>query len=653
MRLFVPGRICLFGEHTDWAGGYRRLNSDIERGYTIITGTNQGLYAEVKPHPSKLIFRATLESGERKGPYEIPMEVEALLGAAQKGGFFSYAAGVAYQVLTHYRVRGLEIDNYRTDLPIKKGLSSSAAVCVLVARAFNRLYDLKMTTRGEMEYAYRGEITTPSRCGRMDQGCAYGARPIMMIFDGDHIDVEELAVPNDLYFVIVDLRAAKDTKEILKKLNQCYPFAEDGLQKAVQQYLGPISARITHEAADALRRGDAERVGALMKEAQGAFDRHLQPVCPSQLTAPVLHKVLDYGPIQPYILGGKGVGSGGDGSAQFIVRDRESQEKVIEILERELHMPCLRMTLSSGRMVRKAVIPAAGFGTRLFPATKGIKKELFPIIDAQGRAKPIILAAVEEALSAGIEEVAIIVQEQDRALFERLFHTPPEPQNFSRLARESQQYCRHLSELGQRVTLLTQPVQDGFGHAVFCAREWVGKEPFLLLLGDHVYVSENELSCAQQLVEVYERTGHSVVGLKATPAEEVRHFGCATGQWEEPGSVLSITRLHEKPDPQYAWEHLRVEGLGDDTFLSVFGQYVLTAGIFDHLEHRIRNNMREDGEFQLTSCLEELRREEGMTGYVVRGTRFDTGMPEGYRRALVEFPRAAGCACTRGRRPVG
>ena len=120
MRLFIPGRICLFGEHTDWAGGYRRINGALEMGFTLISGTNQGIYAEVKPHPSKLIFKSTIIDEI----FEIPMSREALLKEAQKGGVFSYVAGVAYQVLTHYRVHGLEIDNYKTDLPIKKGLSS-------------------------------------------------------------------------------------------------------------------------------------------------------------------------------------------------------------------------------------------------------------------------------------------------------------------------------------------------------------------------------------------------------------------------------------------------------------------------------------------------------------------------------------------------
>ena len=176
MNLFVPGRICLFGEHSDWAGGYRRINAGIEKGYALIVGTNQGMYAEVKPHPTKLVFRATLNDGTSMPAWEVPMERKALLEQIQQGGFFSYVAGVAYQLMVHYRVRGLEINNYRTDLPIKKGLSSSAAVCVLVARAFNRTYDLKMTIRGEMELAYSGEISTLSRCGRLDQGCAYGNR---------------------------------------------------------------------------------------------------------------------------------------------------------------------------------------------------------------------------------------------------------------------------------------------------------------------------------------------------------------------------------------------------------------------------------------------------------------------------------------------
>ena len=211
-----------------------------------------------------------------------------------------------------------------------------------------------------------------------------------MNFDGDNIDVREFSVPTNLYMVIVDLGAGKDTRLILSQLNHCYAFAENDLQRDVQHYLGPLSAEITQSAHQALRRGDAEAVGKLMTRAQHEFDKHLIPACPSQLTAPILHRVLNYEPIQPYIWGGKGVGSQGDGSAQLIVKDEESQRRVIGIIERDLQMSCLKLVIEESRHVRKAVIPAAGFGTRLFPASKAMKKELFPIIDRTGRAKPAI-----------------------------------------------------------------------------------------------------------------------------------------------------------------------------------------------------------------------------------------------------------------------
>ncbi len=346
MKLFVPGRLCLFGEHSDWAGGYRRFNPQLEKGYTLITGTNQGIYADVKPDPTQLILRASLSEDTSQRSISLSMERKNLLAVAQKGGFFSYAAGVAHQFLTHYPVGGLEIDNYLTDLPIQKGLSSSAAICVLVARAFNRLYNLDMTIQDEMEFAYLGERTTPSRCGRMDQACAYGNRPIAMIFDGDRTEVIELKVAKDLFFVIVDLGASKNTQEILSQLNQCYPFATDEVQENAQKYLGLISSKITQEAVDALQQGDAQQIGALMKQAQAEFDRHLIPACPSQLKAPVLHQILNYEPIQPYIFGGKGVGSQGDGTAQFIVKDKDTQEKVIEIIERDFpQMQSLKLTI--------------------------------------------------------------------------------------------------------------------------------------------------------------------------------------------------------------------------------------------------------------------------------------------------------------------
>ncbi|OYD97056.1 UTP--glucose-1-phosphate uridylyltransferase [Nostoc sp. 'Peltigera membranacea cyanobiont' 213] len=287
--------------------------------------------------------------------------------------------------------------------------------------------------------------------------------------------------------------------------------------------------------------------------------------------------------------------------------------------------------------VRKAVIPVAGFGTRLFPATKVVKKELFPIIDRDGRAKPVILAIIEEAISAGIAEVGIVVQPDDREIFADLLKNPPKKELLQKLSPQNQEYSRYLEDLGSRITILLQEEQLGYGHAVFCAKDWVQDEPFLLMLGDHIYTSDIEKSCASQVLDVYEQVNQSVVGLTTMPAEIIHKAGCATGVWQELNSILSVTQLYEKPTVEYAQKHLYVEGMADNEFLGIFGLYLLTPKIFDFLAEHINQNFRERGEFQLTSCLEKLHQEEGMTGYVVKGKCFDTGLPDAYRQTMIDF----------------
>jgi UTP--glucose-1-phosphate uridylyltransferase len=291
----------------------------------------------------------------------------------------------------------------------------------------------------------------------------------------------------------------------------------------------------------------------------------------------------------------------------------------------------------SERKVRKAIIPAAGMGTRMYPATKALKKELLPIIDRDGRAKPIILAIVEEAISAGIEEVGIVVQSGDRDLFYNLFKSPPKLELWSKLSAENKQYSEYLAALGDRITILTQTEQAGFGHAVYCTRDWVNNQPFLLLLGDHVYTSQIESSCATQMLDIYQQNNTSVIGITVMQADIIHKAGCVGGRWKTPQSILEIAQIYEKPTLEYAREHLQVPGMTEDEFLGMFGMYILEPTIFKLLASEIDNNERFQGEFQLTTCLDKLSQQYGAIAYLVRGQYYDTGMPLFYRQTMIDY----------------
>lgn len=331
LRLFVPGRLCLFGEHSDWAGGYRKYDNSIEQGHCIAIGTDQGIYAEVTPYPDEFIIRSKKINGEVIGSQSLKMDENELLNAAKSGGFFSYAAGVAYYILKDYDVKGLLIDNMM-DLPVRRGLSSSAAICVLTARAFSKIYNLGLTHFQEMDYAYRGEILTGSECGRMDQVCAYGGTPVFLTFDGDSMEVEELFPCREIYMVIADLKSGKNTRKILSDLNHHFMNRNSLLREKLRYALGKANKEILFQAKNTLIKGDSSELGRLMKKAQKIFDEFIMPACPEELTAPLLHKILTHPDIQDLVWGGKGVGSQGDGCVQFIAKGQDERKELIKRL---------------------------------------------------------------------------------------------------------------------------------------------------------------------------------------------------------------------------------------------------------------------------------------------------------------------------------
>ena len=640
LNIFVPGRLCLFGEHSDWAGRYCTMNAELVPGRAIVTGIEQGIWAEVEKSSVFEMYSEAPEIADVWRDFSCRMDEQELKTVAKSGGFFSYCAGVASYMLEWYSVGGVKITLKKMTLPIKSGLSSSAAICVLVARAFNLLYHLNLNTQGEMNVAYVGELRTSSRCGRLDQACAFGVKPSLMVFDGDEVEAKPLVVKAPLYWVFADLCASKDTIRILRDLNKAFPFASNEREDRLQKALGEWNQDIVNRAVDYMAQGDAEGLGRLMREAQRLFDTYVAPMCPEELTAPKLHAVLEDPQIEAWSFGGKGVGSQGDGAVQFLARGKEYQQQIIDYLNAK-GMKAYPLTIKPAHTVRKAIIPVAGFGTRLYPASRALKKDFFPIPDVDGRVKPVILILLEELVQSGIEEICLVLDsEAERRKYKDYFETPLPEAHLHKLSPEMQEYENRILAIGKRLRYVYQKEKRGFGHAVYQAVDFANHEPVLLLLGDTLYRSRINKPCALQLIEQFEQNNKLMVSIHAIPLAEVSHYGILSGIWEDRDeTVLSVSRMCEKPKASYAEQALGVTGRnGDREYLSVFGQYILTPEVFEQLRQDIQDANDPDQEIELTSALDKVRERHGMVGVKLQGKMFDMGNYQAYINCVSQFP---------------
>ena len=278
-----------------------------------------------------------------------PWDDELLLAAAKdQNEFFRYCAGVAYEIKRRRDISvGLDIRIKEMELPLKKGVSSSAAVCILVAKAFNELYDLSLFPNELMEMSYLGERLTGSQCGRMDQACIYGSVPVLLVFTkGKDVKIEPIFVRNDIYMFYVDLAGQKNTVRILKDLNENY-LKDRKLQTA----LGMKNEHLVRRAFQVIQRGKAGELGELMTEAQMIFDEAVAKHS-RELEAPLLHELLVFSDIQPHIYGGKGVGSQGDGTAQFVAKSLVDRDRSMEKITTSFpQMRCFPLTIRGNVLV--------------------------------------------------------------------------------------------------------------------------------------------------------------------------------------------------------------------------------------------------------------------------------------------------------------
>ena len=268
--------------------------------------------------------------------------------------------------------------------------------------------------------------------------------------------------------------------------------------------------------------------------------------------------------------------------------------------------------------VRKAVFPAAGWGTRFLPATKAQPKEMLPLVD-----KPVIQYAVEEAVAAGIEQVIIVTSSQKRAIEDHFDHSfELEHLLESKGDIEMLRRVRQIGDMAQ-VSYVRRKEQLGLGHAVLMAKELVGHEPFAVILSDDVVQAER--SCIGQLIDAYQHTGGSTLAVMEVPREETGRYGIVDidPEWQDPDTRLNRIRgMVEKPqsDPP--------------SNKAIIGRYVLTPKIFEKLE---QTQAGAGGEIQLTDAIEALMKEQAVFSYAFDGTRHDAGTTMGRLKASVQL----------------
>lgn len=299
------------------------------------------------------------------------------------------------------------------------------------------------------------------------------------------------------------------------------------------------------------------------------------------------------------------------------------------------------MTMSMNKNpVRKAVIPIAGLGTRHFPASHAVKKELFPVVGADGIARALFHYHLLELEAAGIEEICIITQPGEDEKVRDYLRGPDDGylkrlEKYPALLREAEQmrgFCK-------RISFAVQHQQEGYGHAVFQTRNFAAGEMVLLGLGDHLFRGQ-PVSPYSELADMAKiSAGKSVSAVNRISAGELKGYGTIAGQRHAKNPrLIDVSLIIEKPVVAVAQEKLHVDGLPKETWLGWFGMHLLAPSIYEILGEMIRDNVRDNGEFQLTRAQEIQRQRHGYLALEMTGAeRFDFGVPDDFVRSVQAF----------------
>lgn len=285
--------------------------------------------------------------------------------------------------------------------------------------------------------------------------------------------------------------------------------------------------------------------------------------------------------------------------------------------------------------IKKAIIPVAGLSTRVYPMNKVMPKSILPIYDdIDKRMKPAILKLCEELTEAGIETIYLITRKEDKHLYQEIFQNVPK-NVLRKLNQSNREYDNKLYEIGKKIKCIEQEEPLGFGHAVYCAYDYVKEDKAcLLLLGDTIYKSYEQKSCVKQLLDYYNSNNKIIIALQEIEKSKLCYYGISRGDWKDKyKKEMSIKEIVEKPSIEYANKNLKM----DEKFWGNFGEFILTQSFFKELKKLCDKDLNDGEEYQLMDVMEKIVKDEEVNGFIINGKSYDLGNIDGYINAMKEL----------------
>ena len=329
--LFVPGRLSLIGGISDLVSSYLSQNKDLVPGAAIAVTLDKGIYSHASEN-DKFIYKYD------DIYYECERQEETLKEQINSNNFLSYICGTLLYMKRKYgeQIGGLELEIIEMDLPIKKGLSSSAAICITIAKHMNRLYNLNLSNDDIVNIAYNGEHLAGSKCGMLDQNSIMNPGLSHLTFFEERTEVIPLDIGADIDILIVDLNSKKNTRKIMDFYNNAMSFPQELDNKKVYDFFKNDNHKLVKYAMNSIKRGDLRGLGKSFNKFQECIDV-FGNYC-DELKAPVLHSILCDEYIKENTHGGKGTGSGGDGSAMLVCKDSNSSSSLNKYIKEKYNM---------------------------------------------------------------------------------------------------------------------------------------------------------------------------------------------------------------------------------------------------------------------------------------------------------------------------